>query len=64
MGLVMRIKTCKNVPDIRKRALTGAEVVSRAALCLGGVENCFKDPMAKALFSFFNNKAANTNFYL
>lgn len=39
-------------------------MVSRAAPCLGGVENYFKDPMAKAVFSFFNNEAANTNFYL
>lgn len=55
---------CKNIPDIRRRALTGAEVVSRAGSCLGVVENYFKAPTFKAVFSFFNNKAANTNFYL
>lgn len=55
---------CKHIPASRKRALSRAEGVSRAAPCSGVVENCFKAPKVKAVFSFFNNKAANTNFYL
>lgn len=52
---------CKNIPDIRRRALTGAKVVSRAGLCLGVVENYFKAPMFKAVCLGFETKLQGGN---